>query len=277
MSFQPEDALSLQCQRRIEAYRLHMNHWGRDFDQEALAAKVVRQVERNRHRLPSSPPPDSQTGIPDSYIDDIIRSLIEEGPWVQALLARESQAWARLLALIEKRMWSNLSSYRHVLMSAAPIEMLVEDMTNYCANVVWRSLSRFPYDTRLEAWVSALVAFEVSTFRRSADFKRNHKVRSLERSLLPGPEEITLADVLPDQGADHAFERLDAELTIAAGLKLLSPDQQEVVLRQLRGQTTEDIAREMGRTREAIHQLRHKAVTKLRGFLALEQEEKDGP
>ncbi len=277
MSSQPEDALSLQCQRRIEAYRLHMDHRSRDFDQRALAAKVVRQVEQNRHRVPSSPLPNPQTGIPDSYIDDIIRSLIEERPWVQALLARESQAWDRLLALIEKRVWANLSSYRHVLTSATPIEMLVEDMTNHCANVVWCTLSRFPYDTRLEAWVSALVAFEVSTFRRSADFKRNHKVRSLERSLFPGPEEITLADILPDQGADHAFERLDAELTIAAGLKLLSPDQQEVVLRQLRGQTTEDIAREMGRTRKAIHQLRHKAVIKLRGFLALEQEEKDGP
>ena len=256
--------LHRQCLKRA---RILQPRLPGSIDEESLANRAVVIIRRNQSRVPANLEPDPASGIPDEYVDDVINALMIEGPRVTALKAGDTVTWNNLLDLIYRRAMSYLQAHYHNQEYISPLNALVEDLVLHCAELLWLNLDRFPFDTSLDAWVSNFVANEARTLRRKADFIHNCTARSLERSNRKSTWQRPLEDKLRDCQTTGEFEIIDRWLTLGVGLRNLSPDQREVIRRQLLGQSVPDIAADMGRTRNAIYLLRHKAVSSLRDYV----------
>ncbi len=253
-------ALKRQCLARIDNYpsTIERNH-------NELAAKIAELVEHNKDRLPNLPS-DSQTNIPDDYIDDMIHYYLKESPRITALKAGDIATWENLLGLIRKRVYTNLRRY---YVKAIDLGALAAETIQSCSFLIWLKLDKFSYDNPLDAWVSGVVAKEVRNICSSAGFRHRQKNISFEQPIHDSlhPDTTTIGDLLPDEQASQQFLRVDRLLTISAGFDNLSPEQRELVTRQLAGQTTSDIAEDMDCTADAVYKLRQRAVNKLRTFV----------
>jgi RNA polymerase sigma factor (sigma-70 family) len=257
-------ALVQQCLQRAERIAPNLSiseHYG-------LARRAAGIALRNHRRVPDNLPIDPETGFPDSYLDDIIRTLIEDGPRFDRLLQKDDRAWNDALRFVECRVRTYLYRIYNEGDVISPLEELVNDLTLHCTAVLWRDMRRFTFDTPLEAWASKYIAQEVSTYRRGADFRWNEHARSLDRPLREQPDSLTLGDLLADKRSTIDLELADKRLTIMNVLEHLSPDQRELIERTMAGQETPDIAEEMDRTHDAVHTLRHRALKRLRNSIA---------
>jgi RNA polymerase sigma factor (sigma-70 family) len=265
MSAEPGEALVRQCMRRVRVCCP-----GADVDQGDMARRAARIITQNRRRIPGDSLPDPVTGVPNAYVDAVLRTLLAEGPRIAALRAGDDVAWAVMLSLITHRVRARL---RRIYVSGAyltPFDDLADDLMLRCTARIWERLDAYPFDAPLDAWISRFVRYEVSAALRKAAFRHNARARSLDAPLTPhAPDSTSLGDVLPDGHSARLAERLDVRLTVEAGLSTLPPDQREVVQRGLDGQPVSDIARIMGRTRNAIYVLRHRALSALQDFVTL--------
>jgi RNA polymerase sigma factor (sigma-70 family) len=232
---------------------------------DEFAQRIVYLVSANKDkgRVPQDKISNPVTGIPSSYIHEIIFHVLKYGPRVEQLKAGNVESWDAFMALIERRVNTNLR--RVADQFGHRFDDLVDELVQHCATVLWISFDRYPYDTNLESWVAQFVAFEVSTIRRGSDFKWNSTARSLDQPTGPGEGGSTLGELLPDKKAANYYEEIDLYLTVLDASKHLTPVQREVVRRiLLLGQKPQDIADEMGKKRNTIYQIRHRAVTNLR-------------
>ena len=262
------DALYRQCLRRIKALAVAAGVDAPPHAVEYFTRRTADVARQNARRIPASTQPDPRTGYPDSYIDDIARTIIREEPRVRALLDKDDAAWQAMLDTIYRRVRANLRRSFSYLPLKVPFDALTVDMAHHCARVVWLRLPAFPYDTSLDAWVAVLVAYEISALRRRSDFKWNNYARSLEEPLTDQPGAPRLQDSLEDERMREAWEVWEMRHVVDGYLDHLSPDQQEVIRRGLQGEDTESIARRMGRSREAVYALRSRAVKALRRMVA---------
>jgi DNA-directed RNA polymerase specialized sigma24 family protein len=264
MSAQPGEALVRQCARRLRVCCP-----GADVDGEDAPRRAAQIITHNRRRIPGDQPPDPATGVPDAHVDAVLRTIVAEGPRIAALRAGDDVAWAAMLALVDRRVRARL---RRVYAGGAyltPFDDLADDLTLRCVARIWERLDAYPFDAPLDAWISRFVHYEVSAALRRAAFRHNARARSLDAPLTPhAPDARSLGDTLPDRRAAHLAERLDVRLAVEAGMAALPPDQREVVRRGLAGQPVPHIARVMGRTRNAVYVLRHRAIAALRTFVA---------
>ncbi|HEC22215.1 MAG TPA: RNA polymerase sigma factor [Chloroflexi bacterium] len=261
MSYQRRQALYEQCLSRVLICSQPEKR-GETFGVEAVARRAAWAIHRNYHRIPLNMPPNPQTGVPDQYVDEVIKHVIEEGARVEALKRKDGKAWEWALRFLHTRVRSYL--FRH----GVPVDPTsVEDLVQICALKLWLSLERYPYDSQLEAWLSVFAAREVHNWCRSPGFRWTVSTLSLEE-LGAGLYASPSGDTIPDERAYQSFRARERWLTIEAGLSRLSPAQRDLVLRQLSGQTTPEIAQAMGCTRNAVYKLRQRAVAELRGFLA---------
>lgn len=229
------------------------------------AAQVARQ---NVERIPREGRPNPRTDFPDSYIDDIIRNLMKEGPRVAALLAKENAAWERMLNFIHRRARSNLARYYEYLPIKIPLDALARDMALHCAAILLRLLPSFPFDTSLDAWVSVVVANEVRALRQRADFRWNELAYSLEGEIGGEVDSPRLMDTLADEDLTRMWRLWEEMLVVTGYLDVLTPDQREVIWRGLNGEDAETIAQHMSRSRDAVYSLRSRAIKVLRAKLA---------
>jgi RNA polymerase sigma factor (sigma-70 family) len=229
-----------------------------------FARWVARQVSANqaKGRVHQDRVSDPITGIPSSYIDVVISCALEFGPHLDQLKDGDVDGWNEIMTLIRRRVGTNLQPY--AALYGPRFHGLAEELVQQCVAVLWINLDCFTYDTNLESWVSQFVAFEVSTERRRADFRRNSTAHSLDQPVGFEDGIGTLGELLPDGKAAMYSEKMDLYLTVWAASEHLSADQHEVIWRTLSGQTLQDIADHMGKKRNTIDQLRHRAVKILR-------------
>lgn len=257
------DTLVIQCLRRIRA-----SAHAFDEDPETLAQRVAGIVRDNvaRGRVPRKPAPHPQTGVPDSYIDEVLGFIHTEGDTLHALRERDEAAWLRVMELLCVRAYTYLMRGG---MEGAQARQLAEDLAQACSVTLWeQALERFPYDTQFEAWVSRIAAYEVSQWRRSGKEQREQRAISLD-GVPDSNVQQTLYEVLPDLGASRALDEAEARMTLAGALEqLASEEQRQTVLRQLRGESDEEIASALGRSKQAIYNLRYRALRALRRILS---------
>ncbi len=259
--------LYTQCLRRIKQGISANRYSLMESRVDDFARWVAQQVSANqvKGRVPQNRVSDPITGIPSSYIDVVISCALEFGPYIDRLKDGNVDSWNKIFALVRRRVGINLQPY--AAFYGPRYEGLAEELVQHCATVLWINLDRYTYDTNLEWWVSHFVALEVSTERRRADFRRNSTVPSLDQPVGFEDEIGTLGEFLPDGKAAMYSEKLDLYLAVWAASKHLSADQREVIWRTLSGQTPQEIADHMGKKRNAIDQIRHRAVKILREYI----------
>jgi DNA-directed RNA polymerase specialized sigma24 family protein len=235
--------------------------------EQLLAQRVQKIVQHNADegRIEEGLPADSETGIPDLYIDRVIGYLLSEGPVIDALLAKQSDTWADKHVEIEQMVRRHVSA--RCGLAGERFEELVKDLTQDCSIKIWETLWRYPYDCELSAWLWKFVENVVRCACRKSSFRHSHDNISLDSppdGSLDGP---LLIEVLPDERALGSLEKTDLVLTIRAGYGLLSRLQRLLIELQLGGIDSPEIAFYLNRTVNAIYTIRQRAVKKLHKFV----------
>ncbi|MBN1431021.1 MAG: sigma-70 family RNA polymerase sigma factor [Anaerolineae bacterium] len=257
------DELYSQCLQRVRAH----------FTQHSESVSVVRttnaahwlfdRVKHNIDRVPVNVPCHPITGIPNSYIDEIIHYVTAEGSRVVALKIGQAETWNKMLDLVMRRVYTSLRRYNT---AQSDLENLAGELIQHCACLIWEAIDRYHYDSSLDAWVSRLVTYEVACTCRSSQFRHDSTSLSLESPLPGETDRLTLIEMLSDDRAERELGVVDTWLILEAGWNTLSMDQQEVVRRRLLGEGIASIANAMGRSPNAIYKLQQRASASLQLF-----------
>ncbi len=270
MKEQLQRELYRQCLRCAHIYYLETQRKIIAAHAEHLAQHAVSLIQRNREFVPSDTPKDPYTGVPDNYVADVVKYLAEEGPFVRSLAAGDPEVWERMLALLEQRVYKYLGRHNDrggMFIPQDSFRALAEELVQHCAFLIWLRLDRYRYDSRFEAWVSSFVSYEVSGVCGSAGFRHNTRAVSLDVPLGSAPDFSALGEIIPDEYTEQVFQKLDRLLALENEITKLSKDQRELIQRSLEGQTAADIARDMGRSENAVYKLRQRALRTLRASL----------
>lgn len=254
------DALYQQCVKRVRALAAKSRSNPTPAQITYLARRIAQITEQNVSRIPQNEvvPPYAATPFPDSYIDEIIATFLKEAPLFDKLRSGDTETWDGLHRQIH-HMVSRRLGYRFT-------SGFVGDMGLYCTVVVWLKLSSYPFDTPFMTWVRKIIFYELSTFRKSADY-RVETALSLDAPVDSEPDSVTHLDQLADSEQAEEWHRQELIWTIRSCMKYLSADQQEIVELELAGHDTIGIATAMNRKPENVYTLRYRTYKKLRTLI----------
>lgn len=216
---------------------------------------------------PASPHPGTESGRLEGYIDRVIAGYLQEHGRVEALAARDETAWIELHAWLAGRACRMLRR-RQVPPARATNE--APDFAQQTCEVLFDK--PFPYDVPFDAWSSRILANLIQQhYTRSGDpMDRSPGVTSLDRPDHSATgDDFSLYELLADEAGETVFERSEVQdwlLQAIAGLR--SQAQQAVIIDTYFYELSDDeIAGDLGKSRQAIYNLRHRALQYLRQTL----------
>jgi RNA polymerase sigma factor (sigma-70 family) len=202
----------------------------------------------------------------EAYVDQVITTYLREHRRVERLAARDEAAWNRLHQQLADR------SYAMLLRRQVPGDRAVSlaaDFAQDTCELIYTHL--FPYDVPFDAWATLILKNCI----RSPDLTDGAaKTLSLDHLDPNGlGDHFSLHDLLTDPAGDAAFERTEVQAWLAQAIACLpSLAQQQVITdTYLYQRDSQEIARRLGRSRQAVYNLRHRALRHLRRILAGER------
>jgi len=267
----PWDELTAQCFRRVKNFKRQQNLRWRENRQVELTdtiTSIVRHVlEKKPERIPGTEDVSPYTGVPDTYVDEVIKYYRVESRRIVKLLAGDSTSWEKLYPIIRGYTIKYLVSSYNLTYYWVSFDTLVHDVISRTytklANSHFRS---YCYDCPLDTWIGQYAVYTTRELLRDhIQYANMHP--SLEEHL-PGTNGLTKSDVIPDDDAQDEIDKRQDRLAVEQAIQAhLPPDQAEVMFRSLAGESPADIARAMERTRNAVYILRARAIKTLRFHL----------
>jgi RNA polymerase sigma factor (sigma-70 family) len=260
------DVLALCKQRLVERHLLQ--------SASGLVRDIARIVWRNvqsgragrviaRDAGSDAVPPDAWS----QYVDKVITIYLEEHPRVARLIDRDDAEWARLYATLEYharlRLHTQSATRSHLAQEAA-------DFAQQACESIFRS--EFPYDVAFAAWANVVLLNHIRRrLARSPDvIDRHPRLVSLDQ---PAGDELDTDspahETFPDPAGDVDFERVELRLALLAAIDQLGSRAQRAVVidSYLRELSDDAIARKLGKSRQAVYNLRHRALEHLHEIL----------
>lgn len=256
-------SLFVQCVHRAAAFFSRKGFKPIASHVEISAIWLMQQAAKNQNRIPSDSEPNPRTGFPDDYLDTILELAAFEGPYVAALMEGDEEAWATMQKLITARVRSYVRRY----FGSAPQRgaVLEEDIVQECSMDFWDWIRAYPYDCKLEAWITQCISYKVLGIRESADCRRALREVSIDE---PDDQDGEgLLATLADDRALHAFSQAELKIMLHLALRRLPPLQRQAILSILRGEDIEECSRRLGRSTNAVYKLRERARKSLRQYL----------
>ena len=181
---------------------------------------------------------------------------------VRRTLAGESTAFDLLVVRYQRRIAALISRYR--LDSAT-----IEDLTQEAFIKAYRGLHQFRGESTFFTWLARIALNTTKTFLSA----RKARIETVSASGEDGDIDAYAAMAAPDSGEDALASRQLAE-TINAALEELSPDlRQAIVLREIEGQSYEQIAQSLkiplNTVRSRIFRAREAISMKLKPLIAV--------
>ncbi len=210
---------------------------------------------------------ESRKALSEAYIDRVIASYLREHGRVEALAARDEVAWTELFQQLASR------AYNILLRMQAPSGRAQDEAADFAQDVCETIFNHpFPYDVSFDAWVTRILKNRILwCYTRSPDLAdRKPWMWSLDRPSRSGPDDdFSLYDLLSDESSDAPFEKSEVqEMLIQAINRLRSTAQQQVVVDTFFYDLSDDeIAMRLGKTKQAVYNLRFRALRNLRRIL----------
>jgi RNA polymerase sigma factor (sigma-70 family) len=203
----------------------------------------------------------------EAYVDRVIACFLEEHHRVEGLAAQDQAAWTALFEQLANRATHMLLRMR---MSAARAANEASDFAQKTCEIIF--CHPFPYDVSFDAWATLILRNQIlHRYTRSRDLvDREPQTLSLDQ---PGRSNahgnFSLYDLLNGGTDAAAFESVEVqEWLLQAVARLRSRAQQQVIVDTFFYDLPDDeIARRLGKSRQAVHNLRHRALRHLRGIL----------
>jgi RNA polymerase sigma factor (sigma-70 family) len=226
-----------------------------------------------RPRVPASanaPQLPSPSAPLEAYVDRVIASYLQEHHRVERLAAGDEVTWNRLGEQLARRAQAMLLRRQVPGDRAAS---LAADFAQETCEIIYSH--SFPYDVSFDGWSTLILKNRIlGRYTRSPDLIDRQVIQSLDRpSGGDASDHFSLYDLLVDPAGDAAFERTEVQaLLIQAIAHLPSPAQRAVIIDTYFYELgDQEIARRLGRSRQAVYNLRHRALRNLRRILADER------
>ncbi|HEY4690878.1 MAG TPA: sigma-70 family RNA polymerase sigma factor [Anaerolineae bacterium] len=211
----------------------------------------------------------------EQYVDSVIALYLAEHQRVKRLAACDNEEWFGLQMLLAKRAFRILQ--RWPAARQQPSDEAADFAQQTCESIF---NTIFPYDVPFAAWATVILTNHIrQRYMRSRDLiDRSRAIESLDHPNGGDPDHLTsLYEILNDPAADEPFEKIDLQQQLLDAIaRLPSQAQQDVVIYSfLYGWSDEQLAQRAGKTKQAIYNLRHRALQQLRQILSQEMHPKD--
>jgi RNA polymerase sigma factor (sigma-70 family) len=199
------------------------------------------------------------------YVDIVLRHFCREHPRLDLLEQADPTEWECLRALLARRALRIVQRYDNGTAQAAD----ALDFADETCLIIFEA--RYPCDIAFEAWATTILRHLIlARLTRSPD--------ALDRAgttiSLDAPTH-TMDDVgdpplelLADGQAAVPFEKIESQSVLLNAIAQLSPLQRQVIEDEFLHQLDDaQIARRLGKSKQAVYNLRHRALLRLKEIL----------
>ena len=202
----------------------------------------------------------------NQYIDRVSFCLDHESPRMQALQCEDNEEWQRLGNFLSKRAQRLLRRFR----DGSQVEAEAFDFAQETCLVIFEA--RYPFDVPFEAWATTILNRQIlARYTRSKDAaNRPQAPDSLDGPSNPNRgDSDSLAELLADPRSLEPFERIEiqAELRNAIGMLRSSSQREVIIATYFEGLDNDQIAKRLGKTKQAVYGLRLRGLARLKVLL----------
>jgi RNA polymerase sigma factor (sigma-70 family) len=205
---------------------------------------------------------------PARYVDRVIEHYEREHERIHKLGARDDEEWQTLFQQLVIRAYNKLLDFS---ISKGRAYSEAYDLAQEACEAIFRDT--YPYDVAFDAWATKILNNRIlRKYSRSSEPMDKPRLMQSIDEIVEGDtgSRRVLWFILTSKEAPRAFKRVEnRELLFQAIEQLKSQAQQQVVMRSfLLGESDEEIAAKLGKTKQAIYNLRHRALVKLKEILS---------
>lgn len=197
------------------------------------------------------------------YIDLVLLQFSREHERLALLEKDDSAEWQRLGKLLAHRAWRIV---RHFRDGTDAWEEALNFAQETCLIIFEQ---RYPFDVSFEIWATRILKnLILARYERGTDIlDRRQRLQSLD-----APDPTSTGNILQESIADDQsltpFDRVENQTLLLNAIAQLSPAQRQVIqdtfLREL---DDAQIARRLGKSKQAVYNLRHRALARLQQIL----------
>ncbi len=264
MPDQSQAAIRALCRERLIALNLS----------PTLEDQVARIVHENLdsgrfERFQIGRTPSRPLTLPD-YIELVLHNVCSEQARIAALERGDAAAWQQLGAFLAARAWRMIRRFR--LMSKADTEAW--DFAHDACLTIFEE--RYPFDVAFEAWATVILKNIILTrYMRSSDgIDRSRAVESIDRPHSFGAAEVAkFQKLLSNGGSPDTFEQVENQMVLLDAIQQLKSKAQRHIIQYAYFEELDDvqIAKRLGRSKQAVYNLRNRALARLRQLLTPQQ------
>lgn len=202
----------------------------------------------------------------ETYVDRVIDCYLREHNRIEALADGNRAAWTELFEQLAGR------AYNILLRLQVPPGWARGEASDFAQEACEVIFSHpFPYDVSFDAWATRILKNCIlGRYTRSQDLvDREPGILSLDRPSQEVGDDFSLYDLLTDDSGTSVFDRLEVrEWLIQAIARLGSRAQQQVIIDTFFYELSdEEIAQRLDKTRQAVYNLRFRALRRLKQIL----------
>ncbi len=200
-----------------------------------------------------------------AYVERVINTYLQEHQRLDRLAHADPSAWNDLYQFLVPRAYSTLAGFQSSLTPSAE----AADFAQHTCEIIFSK--PFPCDVAFDAWATRILHNDIlQRFTRSREMLDQHaKLYLLDQPDSAEGDSFSLHELLADS-APEAFEARDVQgwlMWAIAQLPTLA--QQEVIIRvYLLGYSEAEVAQQLGKSPQAVYNLKHRALRLLYNILA---------
>ncbi len=253
--------LAKLCHERIAARDLTS-------PEDEIVKIALRNFGRGRYRKMAKTFTSPDLFTPDIYIDLILTTFVRESPRIAALVRGDRAEWHQLYNMLDMRAKSILK----IMSGLGDFDVGAFDFASETCKTIFEI--PYPYDVPFEAWAVTILKRTIfARCKRSVDAMIRGRPESIDEERL-GEEgtAIPLAEIIADPGSESPFALVEDQMVLDNAIAQLgSRDQREVIWASYReGLSDDEIAERLGKSKQAVYNLRNRAIARLRFIM-------DGP
>lgn len=234
---------------------------------ESRATQIVQcNLDNGRfHRFATSRSQGNPLTLAD-YVDIVLLHLRCEHNRIDSLEKADSTEWERLREFLARRAYRIVQRFRNGTEAWAD----ALDFANETCLIIFEE--RYPFDVSFEAWATTILKNLILTrYSRSTDvMDRSNAPESLDATDSANESAgNTLGELLADGQSLAPFEKVENQTVLLNAIaQLQSPAQRQVVRDTFLLELDDSqIAQRLGKSRQAVYNLRHRALVHLKGIL----------
>jgi len=269
------DSIRTLCRRRIAALR--QSAPGCLVPSEDRIFRIVQANQNNGrfHRFATRRSPHNALTLA-GYVDILLFHFGREYVRIDLLENGDAAEWERLRNFLARRAYRIVQRFRN----GADVLAETLDFAHETCLVIFNEC--YPFDVSFDAWATTILKNLILTrYTRGTDIiDRSGTTESLDASHVSDDGAVsTLGELFADGQSLAPFEKIENQTILLDAIALLqSPAQRQVIqdtfLREL---DDAQIAQRLGKSRQAVYNLRHRALVRLKRILThqIPSQEKD--